>query len=264
MAYLDHVHDVDLPMTRHWHCRLLIFFVYYASFCSSYLLIAMTFERFYSIIQPHEAASFNTVKKAKKAITSIYVFVFLYCSPYFFFSGNNGTFCVGNRFASDNVWAEFYHWLTEIVMFFFPFASLLIMNSVIIHTLRKRSKLSILGKDQNEGHQLKSSEKQIITMLLLVTFVFLILNIPTRTMVYYLNVPNKHTPYYYASFHLCFQVGEKTYYTNHGINFFLYVMSGKKFRTDLKKLFVSKRSNITKQSVSDGQTKSSVVFAVDN
>ena len=228
----------------------------------------MTFERFYSIIQPHKAASFNTVKKAKITIACIYLFVFLYCSPYFFVSGNNGKFCVGNRFASDNVWAELYHWLTEIVMFFFPFASLLIMNSFIIHTLRKRSKLKPLAGSHNENDaqnsSSKSSEKQIFTMLLLVTFVFLILTIPTRTMVYYLNVPNQNTPHYYASFHLCFQVGEKTYYTNHGINFFLYVMSGKKFRTDLKILFISDKSNKTKLSVSKGQTIVSAVTTVDN
>ena len=32
-------------------------------------------------------------------------------------------------------------------------------------------------------------------------------------------------------------MGEKSYYTNYAINFFLYVISGKKFRTDLAKLF---------------------------
>ena len=57
------------------------------------------------------------------------------------------------------------------------------MNSVIIHTLRKRSKLMLTrsdtqiegqghneGQGQNEGHssKMKSSDKQIVAMLLLV------------------------------------------------------------------------------------------------
>ena len=73
------------------------------------------------------------------------------------------------------------------------------MNSFIIHTLRKRSKLKLLAGSHNENDaqnsSSKSSEKQIFTMLLLVTFVFLILNIPTN-----LNVPNQNTPHYYALF----------------------------------------------------------------
>ena len=122
------------------------------------------------------------------------------------------------------------------------------MNSSIIHLLRQRSKQKILGSSpegQGEGQSLKIkySEKQIITMLLLVTFTFLILNIPTRALVFYLTFYASNTPQYYAGLHLLYQVGIQTYYTNHAINFFLYVMSGQKFRTDLRNLFISKYSN---------------------
>ena len=36
---------------------------------------------------------------------------------------------------------------------------------------------------------------------------------------------------------LFYSVVEKTYNTNNAINFFLYIMSGQRFRTDLVKLF---------------------------
>ena len=78
-------------------------------------------------------------------------------------------------------------------------------------------------------------------MLLLVTFVFLTLNLPVRSLVFYVNFTSGDTPYYYAGLHLFYQVGEKAYYTNHGINFFLYVISGQKFRTDLRNLFMEKK-----------------------
>ena len=227
-----------------WYCAILVFLLYSSYFCSTYLLIAMTFERFYSIIKPHKAASFNTVKKAKIIIVCIYAFGFSYSIPFWFTSDNSKRSCISNKYASDNVLGELYYWLTEIITFVFPFVSLLTMNSIIIHTLRKRSKLNLLeptGEADIEDRKLKSKqpEKQIFTMLLLVTFVFLILNVPTRTMVFYLNFYTRNTPHHYASFHLIYQVGEKTYFTNHGINFFLYVMSGQKFRTDLRKLFLS-------------------------
>ena len=215
----------------------------------------MTFERCYSILQPHKAASFNTVKRTRIIIVCIFLFFFSYCIPYLFITGNNGRFCIPNRFASDRGLGEFYYWLSEIFLFIFPFLSLLTMNCVIIHTLRTRSKHNILGtkgQGQSEGQNIKAkhTEKQIITMLLLITFVFLALNIPTRSLVFYLNFYSANTPYYYAGLHLFYQIGEKSFYTNHGINFFLYVMAGQKFRRDLKDLFVSKKSIMKEGQVS--------------
>ena len=191
-----------MPPNEHWYCRLRLYNFFSSYLCSCYLLITMTFERLYSIIQPHKAASFNTVKKARRIIICIFIICFTYSIPYLFISGYDGVFCVP-ILVSNNVLSEMYYWLTEIVIFMFPFLSLLTMNSVIIHTLRKRSKLKILELEcqgQTEGQNVKSKhpEKQVVTTLLLVTFVFLILNIPVRTMVFYLNFYSGNTPTYYA------------------------------------------------------------------
>ena len=235
-----------MPPNRHWYCCLTMY-TYFSSFlCSCYLLIAMTFERFYSIIRPHKAASFNTVKRARISIISIYFVWYTYGIPFLFICGDNGISCVPNRFASDNVLGEIYHWSTEILTFVFPFISLLTMNSVIIHTLRKRSEQNLSqpkgqGETQGQNVKIKNTEKQIVTMLLLVTFVFLTLNVPVRALVFYLNFSSGDTPFYYAGLHLFYQFGEKAYYTNLGINFFLYVISGQKFRTDLRNLFKSQK-----------------------
>ena len=224
----------------------------------------MTFERFYSIIRPLNAASFNTVKRARIIIISIFLLWFSYCVPFFVISGNDGKICIVNKFASDNVIGKLHYLLTEFLSFIFPFLSLLTMNSVIIHTLRKRSLLRLLeseveGQNDVTNFKMKHSEKQICTMLLLVTFAYLILNIPTRALILYLNVSSGgDTPYYYAGFHLFYQIGDKSSVTNHGINFFLYAMSGQKFRTDLRNLFSSKHSNRNKF-VSKSRTISSSI-----
>ena len=139
-AYLDEVLGVDMPLNKHWFCCIKMYTFYYAFLSSCYLLIVMTFERFYSIIQPHKAASFNTVKKARIIILGILLFYLTYCIPFLYIAGHNGISCIVNRFASVTVLGEIYHWLTEVVIYIFPFLSLLTMNSVIIHTLRKRSK----------------------------------------------------------------------------------------------------------------------------
>ena len=150
---------------------------------------------------------------------------------------------------------KFYYWLTFLLNFIIPFVSLVIMNSVIIRTLYKRSKSNLTeatdtrhenqGQDQGQSHghtnPIKTVERQIYTMLLLVTFGYLILTTPGYAMLFYVNyVDYLQSPFHYAACVLFFQVGGKTYYTNFGINFFLYVLSGQKFRKDLVNLFVQK------------------------
>ena len=208
--------------------------------CSTLFILSMTFERFYSIIMPHKAASFNTVKKAQILILIITILSISFNVPHLFISDADGRFCVANRISSVNICGAFYYWLSFVVNYALPFVLLLIMNSVIIHTLRQRSKMDISrseGQGHSEGKIGKSSERQIFTMLLLVTFGFLILTTPLYILMFYQNFYQGHTPYYHAGFYLFYNIGEKTYYTNSGINFFFYVMSGQKFRTDLMKLF---------------------------
>ena len=86
---------------------------------------------------------------------------------------------------------------------------------------------------------------KIYTMLLLVTFSYLILTTPAYIMLLYINLVNPlQSPYHYAAYFLFVQVGKKACYTNFGINFFLYVLSGKKFRTDLVDLFIQRLRKI--------------------
>ena len=216
----------------------------------------MTFERFYSIIMPHKTASFNTVEKAKIIIGITVVLSIGFNFPHLFLSDFQGRFCIANRISSVNAYGAFYYWLSLVVNFALPFVLLLIMNSVIIQTLRQRSKLLVTrsteGQNESQDTKSKKPEFQIFIMLLLVTFAFLILTTPMYVLIFYVNFYHGNTPYYYAGYYLFYNVGEKTFYTNNGVNFFLYVMSGQKFRNDLMTLFRSnkfKERKVQKNSV---------------
>ena len=220
-----------------------------STLCSTLFILSMTFDRFYSIIRPHMAASFNTVKRAKITIVGIIVFSVLYNIPHLFISSEEGKQCVPYGTAMGKSYGQFYYWLSFVVHFAAPFILLLIMNSVIIHTIRTRSNLRInqdggqQGQGQGHSSKMKSSEKQIYLILLLVTFAFLILTTPSYVLFLYIMFYDyEQSLYSFAGFFLFHNVGQKTYYTNYGINFFLYVMSGHKFRSDLVKLFQCNKS----------------------
>ena len=223
-----------------------------SSHVSMYLIVVMTFERFYSILRPHKAASFNTVKRAKITISCIILVSIVYTVPHLFITSASGRTCVNFLKGMKYLSGRIYFFVDQVVSVGIPFISLLVMNCVIIYNLYKRPKFltnksNSLEEGQNEdqcqgqsqGHRnTRHPEKQIITMLLVVTFSYLVLMIPAYSMLFYIQfVDFRSSPKLYAGFHLFSAIGRRSYFTNFGINFYLYVISGQKFRNDLIGLF---------------------------
>ena len=232
---------MDMPPNQYWYCSIVMTIMWTSTMCSTLFILNMTFERFYSIIRPHKAASFNTVKRAKISIIIIVVVSTVYNIPQLFMTVDSVRNCLPWA-KGGSYFGEIYYWSYNIINFILPFLLLLVMNSVIIYTLRSRTVPNVGGSEvqcQNEGQisKSKSAENQIVIMLLLVTFGFLILCTPSYTMLVvsrYVNI--EQSPEFFAGYYLFFSIGQKTYYTNFGINFYLYVISGQKFRSDLIRL----------------------------
>ena len=140
-----------------------------------------------------------------------------------------------------------YSWIAFIVNGIIPFSLLILMNYVIVQTVRNSRKLfrsrdtaiTNTGYEQekeNRQKTMKSAESQLTKMLLLVTMLFLILLFSIYIRFIYLTFVERDTPEKYARSVLLFQITYKLLTTNNGINFFLYCISGKKFRNDLKEM----------------------------
>ena len=231
-----------------WYCRIYTFCFQVAAIVSTLLLLCMTFKRLYSIIKPHKAASVNTVKRAKITILCITTISIIYNAPSLFLIISDQGQCFVDR---KSLFSAIYYWVCNTLNLGFTFCSLLTMNCIIIHKLRKRPKLNksrsrlevkhkIQGQNQHEvqGSKLKNSDTQIYILLLLVTFSFLILNTPGLALFICINFYKiGTTPQSYAGFFLFTSVANTAYFANFAINFYLYVLSGHRFRADLTKLF---------------------------
>ena len=132
-----------MPQDQFWYCKLTLTTMLMSFMCSTLFIINMTFERFYSIIKPHKAASFNMVKRAKITIFCSIICSILYNSPHVFLSSSVGRQCIPYGNALNVIYRQFYYWLSIVVNYLPPFILLLSMNSVIIHTLRQRSKFIV-------------------------------------------------------------------------------------------------------------------------
>ena len=258
------------------YCTLWITTLWASSLCSTLFILSMTFERFYSIIRPHKSASVNTVYRAKITIVCILILSIFFNIPHLKTTLQVNRQCVPFGRSKENLEGQVYYWLSLVINFFLPFVLLLTMNTVIIHTLRTRLRFNNIAKSlqgqstgqgqdkgESQSSKMKSAERQIYITLLSVTFGFLILNAPAYSFfVYVMYQDFRKSPYAYAVYFLFNNAARQAYYTNFGINFFLYVISGRKFRVDLMKLFECRRESPADASLSDqSNTQVSTVFS---
>ena len=99
-------------------------------------------------------------------------------------------------------------------------------------------------------------------MLLLVTALFLILLCPTYVRFIYLAFADPGTSLEYANQILIFQITIRLYMTNSAINFFLYCISGKKFRNDLKEILGCFSKSQPLGTVSSDESRSTEISSV--
>ena len=234
--YLSMDHYVKFPPNPFWYCSIIITVLFMTMLVSSLLLVAMTFDRFYSIIRPHKAASFNTIRRTRIVIICTVLFSIVFNIPHLFVSDNEGFQCTPFGRANTQVYGKFFYWFSSIVGFALPFVLLLSMNSVIIHRLRTRSVVT-QKEVQESGKSGKGSDTQFFIMLLLVTFGFLVLVTPAYILfLYVIIVDYLASPKEFARYYLFHNFAQKFRISNHGVNFLFYVISGEKFRSDLRKL----------------------------
>ena len=136
--YLNMAYDVIMAHDHSVHCAYATTILMMSSMCSTLFILSMTFDRLYSIIRPHKAASFNTVKRAKHTIVCIIIFSILYNIPHAFITGSSGRNCNAYGEARGTSYGEFYYWLSFILNFALPFVLLLIMNSFYNISLAKK------------------------------------------------------------------------------------------------------------------------------
>ena len=200
-------HNVHVPPGPFWYCRISVPLIFGFFLCSTSLVVSLTFTRFYSITTTN---------------------VNWECIPF------------GN--AMGQPYGELYYWFSLVIQFVIPFVFLLMMNSFIIHKIRRRKNLTEAPPGARYVNDpklsVKSSELQMFAILLLVTFAFLILTTPGFSLFLFgMLFDFLKTPKRFAGYYLFYHVAQKLHFTNYVINFFLYVISGNKFRTDLIGLF---------------------------
>ena len=250
LAYIVKIHELHLL-----DCRIMSFLIQLSLQNTTYQIVAMTIDKFIAIKWPHKAATYSTPRRAKFSVIVIYISAIIYNLPHLFLSRLIGTNCV--VYVVGRVYAKVHSWITFAINGIVPFVLLIFMNLTIVHSVKQSHKRfgnqttdPTLPRQQSATQMKqrlrKNAENQLTVMLLLVTTLFLVLMVPSCARYLYFTYINRNTPEKQADAMLFYYISSRLFFTNSGINFFLYCISGKRFRDDLRDILYCKRNGTPK------------------
>ena len=220
-SWIGYFTDYKIYPEQWGNCKPLFYFEFFFQHTSSWLLVIMTVERCIVIWFPLKAKEISNLKKAKRVTAGLMTFFLLYEIQWIFVIEIS-------PHGPCNLAAYLPKWYTDslegidaTVYCFAPFTIMILSNSLICLKLRKGEN----DKHLSPYEQMAKQQSQRITlMLMLVSSVFCALIAPV-SFHYILHKTSRPCLTYDYLINLdCL---------NHAVNFVLYVLSGKKFRTEL-------------------------------
>ena len=222
-----------------WECKVLHYLSISSSASSNWVLVAMSVERMLVTRFPLQAKVWCTPRRARVACVLGCVAAFFWTMPSLYFAGINANdhscflYILGRKL--DSIFFP----ATQAIAVFIPTIVMFVMNILIINKIEMRRKnpqslQEVAAKSKSESRQ---SNATTILLLVSFTFIFCHLLLVGNFIVFSFLVNPMTSPTTFAAATLCLQLGNLLKKANHGANFWLYFVSGKRFRKDLVNIF---------------------------
>lgn len=219
-----------------WTCKWNDFLAFTSSDLASWLVMALTVDRFIAIWFPHLGKSLCTVKRSSVVCLSLALCAIAKNTVIPISSRLSNGCCVYSK-DTEYFMSEIRPWMGFTLYLLIPVSSVFILNVLIIYKLVKVSRALT-------GHQAQSSRSSLSSinaMFITVAVVFLLLKTPA--MLHYCTVQYwAKSPRDKAVSKLLTVILEGLSHANHCINFFLYCLSGRRFRRELLSLIGIKKN----------------------
>ena len=254
------------------HCHAMYFVVNTINNYSAWIVVAMTTERFVAVRFPLLVASWCNIRRTRWILAVILLASILKNIHYawtsdFLYIPETGVAMCAFALLRTGPFFRIWQWVDTCLASLIPFLLLIVMNTSVILQLRAarnqqremmRSKQPTNGngKEDNKGN----SDVQLTVMLVSVSVTFVILTAPLAIFRSYFSVYGAYkSPHmqavYYLSHHFC----HKLWYVNNAVNFFLYCITGSRFRRELMIVFCGKVGKKYMRNESDMNTAVSTI-----
>ena len=236
--WLDYCEIVVFKELHPWTCKFEKFLFYTSGDTAIWILVAFTFDRFIAVCfpfhkravcQPRRASIICGVIFALAVVKNLHVFWTR--GPQYDEDGELYKVC-GRPEPYTRFEVYVRPWIAFAVVMAVPFLIIIVCNTLIIRTLLKARRL----RSQQTHSDKDKSFIQTTTMCMSASFAFLAFIAPSLVLLigspYWSNDDESNEAYNYAK-----AINNQLVYVNHSINFFLYCLTGAKFREELVALF---------------------------
>ena len=233
-------------------CRIKVWISYAFGEISAWILVSMTIHRALSIVWPYRTRKLMTTRNTVKVV----VFIFLFCAlanAHLFYghslvpAGKGQKAVCFHSFVSER-YSEFFNpvWVLVdmVIAVYLPFVCLFATNTVLVRKVGQslREAKESLTEGSAGSNQLASRDKKLSSMtltLIIMSVAFLLLTSPVNFM-YMVRMWSYDTGNdirLRAATELAFSAGLVLWYTNVAINFYLYCLTGARYRAEFLRLF---------------------------
>lgn len=213
-------------------CKIVQYVVYGSPLLYASMIICATIDRFCSSSSSIRLRRLSQVNIARRIIAIVWILILLYMSPFFFayyydYSSNLSNKCV----ASTSTLAAVYL-MTRVILYYFAVPIIIAIFGILtINNIRTQTRRVAAEHQTNSSRR---TEGQLTRMLIIQVAVYFLFFTPAGiTYILVTFVPSMNTSYYNTirTITVVWQQG------GFFITFFLYILVGKVYRQEFKKMF---------------------------
>lgn len=221
-------------------CGPLLFFLHWTGKTSHWIILFMTVDRLIAVCFPFRVSTVSTKRNVTVAMISLALFQAGVNSHYFF---SNQETIRGGRITCATK-PEFKDFRTKTVWLFFALSSIipcggvLLMNIVMAVRMLQASRTTAKLSEDEKKTGVSRQSRKVTLMLMTVSVAFLVLVTPGPVFYLYLTYWNyRASTEQTALYYLLRETVNAFINADHAINFFLYFLSGTKFRESFLDMF---------------------------
>ena len=244
-AWLRYVFGFRISDQHDVLCKLLVFMIYVSGVLSAWTLVAMTVQRAVCVLWPHRANVLCTVRKSKFIVVSISLFIaaihtHLLYGLHVKITNDIKRCELLDKYTLffDNIWS----WIDIIIFSFLPWLCLAVSNSVLVWKLNvsvREAEVSLGAGQTDRIKDRKQKAASVTVTLVAVSTAFLVLTLPLsviQILSYGFGIAGSSGAGRLRVYHYVSQTSFVLWYVNSCINFYLYCLTGSKFRREAKQI----------------------------
>ncbi|TKR80786.1 hypothetical protein L596_014795 [Steinernema carpocapsae] len=233
---------------RFYQAHLMLSMINWALATGVYVVVALSLERFVSIVFPMHFRTWNSPNRAMKAIATAYIIPAVLYLPYAI-----GRYSLGEKKLPDGSTAymtvdseasktfqwQVYKWTREGLLRFLPLIVLSILNFRIMLAFRKRQQMFARLTNRKEQQTSSSKDDTLLYMLGGIVAMFFICNIPAAINLLFINETVKKR----VDYQIFRAVANLLEITNHAAQFYVFCACSTDYRTTFLQKFPCFKAN---------------------